>query len=109
MLSDFKGSSKLLLKYGRGKLVGLVPARVKRLAVRLAARTVWRSILTPMHEGGEGEGERGLSPCGGCLFPHGQGRGSLVFPVLTPHFNFFRGLLQISPGILPFIRLWPGF
>jgi hypothetical protein len=40
VLSDFKGSSKLLLKYGRGKLVGLVPARVKRLAVRLAARTV---------------------------------------------------------------------
>ena len=40
VLSDFKGSSKLLLKWGRGKLGGLVPARVKRVAVRLAARTV---------------------------------------------------------------------
>ena len=40
VLSDFKGSSKLLLKWGGGKLGGLVPARVKRVAVRLAARNV---------------------------------------------------------------------
>ncbi len=41
VLSDFKGSSKLLLEWGRGKLSRIpVPARVKRLAVRLAARAV---------------------------------------------------------------------
>ena len=43
MASDFKGSGKLLLKWGKGRLVklgGLLPGGVKRAAVRIAARTV---------------------------------------------------------------------
>jgi hypothetical protein len=50
-----------------------------------------------MHEGEEGEGERGLSPCGGCLFPHGQGPGAVRwFFLFSRRTSIFLGFIARS-------------